>query len=135
MFSKENKKKPRTMERNILSKNTKITGDVNSEGDVRIDGHLEGTLTTKGRVIIGADGFIQGNVYCENADIEGKFSGELKVNKTLSVKASASIQGDVVIGKLSVEPGASFNATCSMKGALKELNPNEQESNSEEQTA
>lgn len=135
MFSKDNKKKPNLMERNILAKNTKIVGDLSSEGDFRIDGNLEGTLTTKGRVIIGADGSIKGKVFCENADIEGKFSGELKVNKTLTIKSTASIFGDVVLGKLSVEPGASFNATCAMKGALKELNPNEQEPNAEEQTA
>lgn len=135
MFSKDNKKKPNLMERNILAKNTKIVGDLSSEGDFRIDGNLEGTLTTKGRVIIGADGSIKGKVFCENADIEGKFSGELKVNKMLTIKSTASIFGDVVLGKLSVEPGASFNATCAMKGALKELNPNEQKPNTEEQTA
>ena len=136
MFDKgKNQKNPKTMERNILAKNTKIVGDLNSEGDFRIDGVLEGTLETKGRVIIGLDGFVQGKVLCENADIEGKFSGELKVNTMLSIKASASISGEVVLGKLSVEPGATFNATCTMKGALKELNANEQKSTSEERTA
>ncbi|MDG2195144.1 MAG: polymer-forming cytoskeletal protein [Polaribacter sp.] len=132
MFSKENKTaKPITMERNILAKNTTLVGDLSSEGDFRIDGTLEGMLTTKGRVIIGQDGVIKGTVDCENADIEGKFSGDLKVNTMLTVKATATISGDVVIGKLSVEPGASFNATCSMKGAIKELNHNEQTSAAE----
>lgn len=134
MFNKENQQRPKAMERNILAKNTKIVGDLSSEGDFRIDGVLEGTLTTKGRVIIGIEGSIKGKVFCDNADIEGKFSGELKVNKMLTIKASASISGDVVLGKLSVEPGASFNASCSMKGALKELNANEQ-SKAEEKTA
>ncbi len=136
MFDKgKNQKNPKAMERNILAKNTKIVGDLSSEGDFRIDGVLEGTLETKGRVIIGLDGFVQGKVLCENADIEGKFSGELKVNTMLSIKASASISGEVVLGKLSVEPGATFNATCTMKGALKELNANEQKPTSEERTA
>ena len=136
MFKKEKiQKNQKTMERNILAKNTKIVGDLSSEGDFRIDGVLEGTLETKGRVIIGLDGFVKGKVLCENADIEGKFSGELKVNTMLSIKATASISGEVVLGKLAVEPGASFNATCTMKGALKELNANEQKSTSEERTA
>lgn len=125
MFNKENpQKKPKVMERNILAKNTKIVGDISSEGDFRIDGVLEGTLTIKGRVIIGVEGLIQGKVFCENADVEGKFSGELKVSKMLTIKSSASISGEVVLGKLSVEPGATFNGTCTMKGALKELNAN-----------
>jgi cytoskeletal protein CcmA (bactofilin family) len=123
--------KATTMERNILAKNTTIVGDLSSEGDFRIDGTLEGTLTTKGRVIIGQDGAVKGTVHCENADIEGNFSGDLKVNTMLTIKATANISGDVVIGKLSVEPGASFNATCSMKGAIKELNYNEQTSAAE----
>jgi len=134
MFSKENNQKPNAMERNILAKNTKVIGDLTSEGDFRIDGLLEGTLTTKGRVIIGVDGTVSGKVFCDNADIEGKFSGELKVNKMLTIKASASIYGDVVLGKLSVEPGATFNASCAMKGAVKDLNSNER-ATTEEKTA
>ena len=134
MFSKENNEKPKAMERNILAKNTKIVGDLSAEGDFRIDGILEGTLTTTGRVIVGVDGSITGKVFCENADIEGKFSGELKVNKMLTIKATASIYGDVVLGKLTVEPGATFNASCAMRGAVKELNLNERPA-SEEKTA
>lgn len=108
------------MERNVIAKNTKITGDILSEGDFRIDGTLEGNLTTKGRVILGATGVLIGNVSASNSDIEGKFSGELKVEKTLTVKAAANISGDVVVGKLSIEPGATFNASCAMKVPTKE---------------
>lgn len=128
MFSKESKKTSgnKVSERNIIGRNTQIMGDIISEGDFRIDGTLEGTIKTNGRVIIGESGFIKGKVECENADVEGKFSGELIVSNTLTVKTSANINGDVIIGKLSVEPGASFNATCAMKGAVKELNKDDQ---------
>ena len=136
MFNnKEKTQKPKVMERNVVAKNTSITGDINSEGDFRIDGTLEGTLKTNGRVIIGADGLIKGKVESNNADIEGKFSGELLVHETLTIKATAHISGDVVIGKLSVEPGATFNATCAMKGAVKELNQHEQQKRLSEKTA
>ncbi|MFL0100690.1 bactofilin family protein [Tenacibaculum maritimum] len=127
MFSKETKKPgdKKIVERNIIGKNTKIIGDIISEGDFRLDGTLEGTIKTDGRVIIGNDGYIKGKVECANADIEGKFSGELIVSNTLSIKSNANITGDVVISKLSVEPGATFNATCSMKGGIKELKKDE----------
>jgi len=128
-------KTSKEIERNVVARNTKIVGDIKSEGDFRIDGTLEGTLTTNGRVIIGVEGFIKGNVTAANADIEGKFSGKLQVEKTLTVKATALISGDVVIGKLSVEPGATFNATCSMKGAVKELNQKNEQKNFSEKTA
>ncbi|CAI8359044.1 MAG: Uncharacterised protein [Polaribacter sejongensis] len=123
------------MERNVIAKNTTIVGDIKSDGDFRIDGTLEGTLTTNGRVIIGLDGFIKGKVEATNADIEGKFSGELLLSNTLTIKASANISGNVVIGKLSVEPGAAFNAACEMKGAIKELNSTNDTKKTSEKTA
>ena len=137
MFSNKDKKpqKPKVMERNVVAKNTTIVGDIKSDGDFRIDGTLEGTLITNGRVIIGAEGFIKGKVEATNSDIEGKFSGELFVSNTLTIKATADISGDVVIGKLSVDPGASFNATCAMKGAIKELNSSNDQKRLSEKTA
>ncbi|WP_317044734.1 bactofilin family protein [Polaribacter butkevichii] len=123
------------MERNVIAKNTTIVGDIKSDGDFRIDGSLEGTLVTNGRVIIGAEGFIKGKVESGNADIEGKFSGQLLVSNILTVKATANISGEVVISKLSVEPGASFNATCTMKGTLKELKASNEQKRLSEKTA
>ena len=133
MFSnKEKTQKPKVMEINVVAKNTAIIGDITSEGDFRIDGTLEGNIKTKGRVIIGISGSVKGKIDAVNSDIEGKFSGELQVQETLTIKATAIISGDLVIGKLSVEPGATFNASCSMRGAIKELNkPNEQQKLSE----
>jgi cytoskeletal protein CcmA (bactofilin family) len=127
--------KTKAMERNVIAKNTTIVGDIKSDGDFRIDGALNGTLTTNGRVIIGAEGSIKGKVEATNADIEGTFTGNLLVSNTLTIKATANISGEVIIGKLSVEPGASFNATCAMKGAIKELNLNNDEKIRSEKTA
>jgi len=132
MFSEKKEKQPQVLERNIIGKNTSIVGDVISEGDFRIDGKVEGTIKTTGRVVIGKLGKVSGKVECFNADIEGKFSGELVVNSLLTLKATAKISGDVVTSKLSVEPGAEFNATCAMKGSVKEL---KNEQTSKEKTA
>ncbi|UMB53270.1 polymer-forming cytoskeletal protein [Lutibacter sp. A64] len=121
MFSEKKEKQSGVSERNIIGKNTSIVGDVISEGDFRIDGSIEGTIKTNGRVIIGSSGTVKGKVECSNADIEGVFSGELLVHSILSLKTTAKISGDVIISKLSVEPGAEFNATCAMKGTVKEL--------------
>lgn len=138
MFSSKNTKKPQNknvMERNVVAKNTTIVGNIKSDGDFRIDGSLEGNITTNGRVIIGVDGYVKGKIECTNADIEGKFIGELLVTSILTVKSAANITGEVIIGKLSIEPGASFNATCAMKGAIKELNASNDKKKSTEKTA
>ncbi|MEL6917512.1 MAG: polymer-forming cytoskeletal protein [Bacteroidota bacterium] len=119
MFS--DNKKPRVMtelggQPNRIEKNTKIKGDIISEADFRIDGKLDGNVKTSGKVVIGKGGYIHGKVECVNADIEGSFNGELLVSDLLSLKASAVIEGTVTVTKLAVEPGATFNASCSMKG-------------------
>lgn len=119
MFS--DNKKPRAMteiggQPNRIEKNTKIKGDIVSEADFRIDGKLNGNLKTSGKVVIGKDGYIHGKVECQNADIEGNFNGELLVSELLTLKSSALIEGTVSVAKLAVEPGATFNASCNMKG-------------------
>ena len=126
MFYKDKKEIPKitklkTMERNVIAKNTTIKGEIISDGDFRIDGVLEGGLKTKGRVIIGSGGCVQGTIEALNADVEGKFSGQLNVEKTLTLKAIADISGEVIVGKLSIEPGATFNASCVMKLVAKEV--------------
>lgn len=119
MFS--DNKKPRVMtelggQPNRIEKNTRIKGDIVSEADFRIDGKLDGNVKTSGKVVIGIDGYIHGKVECVNADIEGNFNGELIVSDLLSLKSSAVIEGTVTVSKLAVEPGATFNASCTMKG-------------------
>lgn len=99
---------------NRIEKNTVIKGDITSEADFRIDGKLEGNVKTSGKVVIGKDGLIKGKVECVNADIEGNFNGELFVSELLSLKNTAKIEGTVNVAKLAVEPGATFNASCTM---------------------
>ncbi len=117
MFSDKQKPRPGTdigSQPNRIEKNTRIKGDIVSEADFRIDGKLDGNVKTSGKVVIGRDGYIHGKVECVNADIEGSFNGELLVTDLLSLKASAIIEGTVSVAKLAVEPGATFNASCTM---------------------
>ena len=97
-----------------IEASTKVKGEILSEGDFRIDGTLEGSIKTDGKVVVGKEGNIKGSVSCTNADVEGKINGNLFVSNTLSLKSSSRIDGEVIIGKLIVESGATFNATCSM---------------------
>ncbi len=111
---------------NRIAAGTTITGDVVSEAGFRIDGAIIGTLRTSAKVVIGKEGKIEGTLECSSADIEGYFSGTLKVDGLLSLKANAHIEGDVHAHKLSVEPDATFNATCTMDSGVKSLDNNKQ---------
>ncbi|TDU43564.1 cytoskeletal protein CcmA (bactofilin family) [Gelidibacter sediminis] len=124
MFA-ENKKNRTTTEsfnqQNAIAKGTTITGDIISDSDFRIEGSVQGNIKTPGKIVLGKTGIINGTLKAANADIEGKFSGKLMLSDTLTLRSSAFVEGEVEVGKFAVEPGATFNATCVMKGTIKEL--------------
>ncbi len=104
---------------NIIGSGTTIEGDVVSGGDIRIDGNLKGTLKTRGKLVVGPTGSVEGEVTCQNADVSGSIRGKVNVQELLSLKNSAKINGEIVTGKLAIEPGADFSGSCSMGGVVK----------------
>lgn len=122
MFNK--KAKPYTEllgKTNRIVEGTIINGDIISKADFRLDGELIGNFESTGKLVIGPAGSVTGDIICNNADIEGKFNGNIQVTEVLNVKSKASINGAVTVGKLSVEPGADFSASCVMKINVKNL--------------
>ena len=106
---------------NRIDEGTIITGDINSPADFRLDGHLIGNFQSKGKIVIGPAASVKGDIVCKSCDIEGRFEGKIQVTEILNIKSKASIHGEVICGKLSVEPGAEFSATCIMKNNQKLL--------------
>src|SRR4030042_3970466 len=94
---------------NLISNGTEITGDIKSNGDIRIDGSLTGNLSTKGKVVIGPTGKVNGEVYCKNSEVSGAVEGKISVGQLLNLKASSKIIGEIITFKLSIEPGAKFS--------------------------
>lgn len=99
---------------NLIGAGTEITGDVNSNGDIRIDGTLNGNLKTAGKVVIGETGKVKGEIDCKNSEVLGQIEGKIKVGELLSLKATAKIFGDIVTKKLAIEPGSKFTGNCNM---------------------
>ncbi len=99
---------------NLISNGTDITGDIKSNGDIRIDGSLIGNLNTKGKVVIGLTGKVRGEIICKNSEISGLIEGKIKVSQLLILKATSKILGDIATSKLSIEPGAVFSGNCKM---------------------
>lgn len=104
---------------NLIGKGTQITGDIHSEGDIRIDGDLTGNVKSTGRVVIGASGKITGDVTCKNCEISGFVEGQLSIEQLLSLKSSAHVKGDILSGKLSIEPGSLFSGSCTMNDQIR----------------
>ena len=99
---------------NIIQNGTSLSGDIESSGNIRIDGKLTGTLNTKEKLVVGKTGVIIGEVVCKNASIEGKIEGKVEVDELLFLKSTAVIEGDIVTKKIVVEEGAKFNGSCVM---------------------
>ena len=99
---------------NTITNGTEITGDINSNGDVRLDGFLKGNLKTKGKVVIGSTGKVAGTINCKNSDVFGLVEGKVYVTELLSLKSTAVVKGDIITSKLAIEPGCKFTGTCSM---------------------
>ena len=118
MFS-EKKERKKLVEpgsaQNRINEGTRLVGDLSSTGFFRIDGCVEGNVKTPSKVVLGKLGVITGTLVCESADIEGRFEGNLQVFGTLTLRATAVVDGDVIVGKLAVEPGAVMNASCTMQ--------------------
>ena len=117
---------------NRIVEGTLIKGDILSHADFRLDGELVGNFQSNGKIVIGPAGSVTGDIICKNADIEGKFSGKIQVTEIMNVKSKASIHGEVICGKLAVEPGAEFSATCVMKPNVKLLPPHGEQSKTEQ---
>lgn len=99
---------------NLVGSGTTIKGEFDSKGDVRVDGKIIGEVRSKGKIVLGDSGVIEGDLFCTNADLSGKVEGKADVTELLSLKASAVFQGDIKTNKLSIEPGAKFTGTCTM---------------------
>lgn len=99
---------------NLISNGTDITGDIKSNGDIRIDGSLTGSLNTKGKVVIGPTGRVNGEIICKNSEVSGIIEGKIMVGQLLNLKSSSKIIGDIATSKLSIEPGAKFTGNCKM---------------------
>ena len=135
MISKSNKNQDNEFgAHNQIAKGTHIQGDIKTEGVLRVDGTLIGSVESTGKVVVGPTGRIEGSISCTSANVSGEVKAKLIVKDLLQLQASAKLQGEITVGKLAIEPGATFTGTCSMGGVVKELSRDERKG-LEEKTA
>ena len=98
----------------LIAAGTTLKGDITSNGDIRIDGTLQGNIYCTAKVVIGANGVVEGDINGQQADIMGKVNGTVKVKDILLLKGNSHVSGNIHAGKLQIEPTASFNGQCHM---------------------
>ena len=98
----------------LISTDTTLKGDINSNSDLRIDGTIIGNIRGNAKIIIGNSGVVEGDIEGNQADITGRVSGNLKIKDLLQLRGECNITGNVNAGKLQIEPTATFNGQCHM---------------------
>ncbi len=101
----------------VVGPSVKIQGDLNSEGNIRIEGSVMGKVATTQSVHVGEAAVIQADMQAGNAIIAGQIQGNIKVIGNLILQSTAKVHGDITCTVLRVEDGALFTGKCNMKGA------------------
>lgn len=117
MFSKSQKEAKAVVHADkvsIIAQGMQINGDIESQGDVRIDGTVHGNIFCKSKVVIIATGKVVGDIQAANADLYGAVKGNVTATQLLSLKSGCIIEGNLTTGKLQIEPNAAFNGHCTM---------------------
>ncbi|NQY68190.1 MAG: polymer-forming cytoskeletal protein [Flavobacteriales bacterium] len=107
---------------NTIASGTVIEGKILTQGDIRVDGTIKGSIICEGKIVVGESGIIEGDTKCKNANISGMVKAKINVSELLSLKSTAKLIGDIITNKISIEPGANFSGTCSMGAVIKDMN-------------
>ncbi len=111
---------PSTFISNRINHGTIVEGKIESDGDIRVEGIIRGTMRTSAKVAVGPTGLIEGDVHCKSADIEGRITGDIEVSEVLTLKSTAIVEGNIYTAKIVIENGAHFDGICNMGTKEKE---------------
>lgn len=100
---------------NVLSSGTVLTGNLVTQDDIRIDGVIEGNIISQGKIIIGNNGHVSGDVECMHLDLLGKVTGNISCQDTIILRSTANLIGDMTTQVVEIEPGARFSGSCKMR--------------------
>ena len=115
MFGKEKAKSSGSSAvMSTISHGTTLTGDIRSDKDMRIDGHIVGHIYCTAKVVLGESAIVDGDVDAANADIFGLVNGNVTTSELLCLKSNSVINGDISVGRLDIEANATFNGKCAM---------------------
>jgi len=106
---------------NIVGKGTTVEGNIETHGNIRVEGRVIGNIKTKSKIALGQSCHVEGNVVAQNAEIAGEVSGTVEISDVLILRPTAVINGDILTNKLIVESGASFNGGCKMGVTTKDI--------------
>ena len=111
----------------LIGAGTSVKGDITSNSDLRIDGTISGNVHCSAKIVVGANGTVEGDITGNQADIVGKVSGNIRAKDLLQLRGDSVVTGNIYAGRLQIEPSATFNGQCFMGANVVEMNNNEQQ--------
>ena len=100
--------------RNLIGNGTTFKGDIESNGDIRVDGRLIGSLKSNGKISVGQTGVIEGDLNCKQAEIAGVVKGTINTEELTALKSTSKVEVDLNTKQLLIEVGAQFTGKCVM---------------------
>lgn len=100
----------------ILGPTLYFKGDLSAEEDLLIQGRVEGSVTHTQRLTVGAQGTVKADIKAQLIVVEGTVDGDLHAEKSVVVKETAKVNGNIVAPKVSISEGANFSGSIDMSG-------------------
>lgn len=116
---------------NRIVEGTRFSGEITCDSNIRIDGVFVGEMDTKGRLVIGPQGSVEGTVRCQNCEVEGRLKGRIEVEELLTLKSASTVEGEVYYSQISIEPGAKLSGTLHLGGKVKDIKGSERKEQQE----
>lgn len=117
MFNKETSNISPNKAETVIGPSIKVKGDFHGDGDIIIEGSLEGEISTKQHLAVGSEAVIIANIKANSAQISGKITGDIKINGYLEISSTAKIKGNIETKEISIEKGASIDGRVTMNVA------------------
>jgi cytoskeletal protein CcmA (bactofilin family) len=110
---RKTEKRTKTVE-SIIGCDAYIEGTLFSKGSLRIDGRVKGAVQCEGMVIIGSEGYVEGEITSYDVFIAGEFRGNVTAKNRVEIAENGKLYGDVTTAKIVVDPGVIFEGRCKM---------------------
>lgn len=98
----------------VIAAGTKITGELTSDGVVKIEGTVAGSVRADRQVLVAKGGLIEGDVYTREAVVGGEIHGAILADERVEVQATSVIQGDITTQRIVVHEGGEVNGHVRM---------------------
>jgi cytoskeletal protein CcmA (bactofilin family) len=98
----------------VVGANTNIIGTLKSDGNIRIDGTVEGDIEVLGNLIIGETGRVIATLKAQNVHVSGAVKGEITAVEQLEISPTGKVWGDITTAALHIEPGGLFRGQSAM---------------------